>query len=98
MMDKISRRVFLSALGVAGTVVAATGGKRTVRIVEFDALGQRKGVVEVEKIVKTDADWKEQLTPEQYQVARKAGTERAFTGKYADRKRRRVGKECRSRW
>lgn len=83
-MDKISRRVFLSALGVAGTVVAATGGKRTVRIVEFDALGQRKGVVEVEKIVKTDADWKEQLTPEQYQVARKAGTERAFTGKYAE--------------
>jgi peptide-methionine (R)-S-oxide reductase len=35
-----------------------------------------------EKIVKTDEEWKKQLTPEQYAVARKKGTERAFTGKY----------------
>lgn len=35
-----------------------------------------------DKIVKTDAEWREILTPEQYQVCRQKGTERAFTGKY----------------
>ena len=38
----------------------------------------------VEKTQKTDADWKRELTPEQYQVARQCGTERPFTGKYWD--------------
>jgi peptide-methionine (R)-S-oxide reductase len=38
----------------------------------------------MEKIVKTDEEWKKQLTPEQYAVARKKGTERAFTGKYCN--------------
>jgi len=36
----------------------------------------------VEKILKTEPEWKQQLTPEQYEVTRKKGTERAFTGKY----------------
>ena len=37
-----------------------------------------------EKITKSDADWKKQLTAEQFQVARKKGTERAFSGAYWD--------------
>jgi peptide-methionine (R)-S-oxide reductase len=35
-----------------------------------------------EKITKSEEDWKKQLSPEQYVVTRKAGTEAAFTGKY----------------
>jgi len=36
----------------------------------------------MEKVVKTEAEWRETLTPEQYSICRGAGTERAFTGKY----------------
>jgi peptide-methionine (R)-S-oxide reductase len=36
----------------------------------------------VNKIVKSDAEWQKELTPEEFAVARKKGTERAFTGKY----------------
>jgi len=38
----------------------------------------------MEKIKKSDEDWKKELTDEQFQVCRQKGTERAFTGKYWD--------------
>ena len=38
------------------------------------------------KISKTDAEWQQQLAPEQFNVTRKGGTERAFTGPYWDNK------------
>ena len=41
-----------------------------------------------EKITKSDKEWKEQLSPEEFKVTRKKGTERAFTGKYHDCKDR----------
>ena len=83
------RRRFLQLLiGAAGfgpsVLVAGSVDQKLVRIAEFSPSGERKGVKEVEKIVKSDAEWKKQLSPESFYVTRKAGTERAFTGKYAN--------------
>lgn len=39
-----------------------------------------------EKIQKSDTEWRAQLSPEEYEVTRRHGTERAFTGRYHDTK------------
>jgi peptide-methionine (R)-S-oxide reductase len=89
------RRAFLgigvSALFLAGCSTqparAAKDGKaRDVKLAVFDRQGKRTGVETVEKIVKTEAEWKRQLTPMQYEVTRRHGTERAFTGEYNNHK------------
>jgi peptide-methionine (R)-S-oxide reductase len=40
------------------------------------------GLARVQKVRKSDVDWRQQLTPLQFEVTRKDGTERAFTGEY----------------
>ncbi|MFC1645981.1 peptide-methionine (R)-S-oxide reductase MsrB [Candidatus Omnitrophota bacterium] len=62
----------------------ADSGKQEEKIKIFIA---RKGIVEeVNKVYKTEEEWKKLLTPEQYRVIRKQGTERAFSGEYASSK------------
>lgn len=89
ILHNSTRRGFLTlagaGLGAAACVLAAekvSGTPKQVKIVDFDATGKRKDVMEVAKIVKTDDEWKKQLNPQQFDVTRKAGTEPAFTGKY----------------
>ena len=55
-----------------------------VKIVAFLDNGKRGEIIQVNKIVKSDAEWQKELTPEEFAVARKKGTERAFTGRYWD--------------
>lgn len=49
-----------------------------------------KTVEQLSPVIKTDAEWKTLLTPQQFDVARKKGTELAFTGKYHDWKEKGV--------
>lgn len=90
----ITRRVFiLAGGGVAaalalslrhGTriVEATSGTPKEVKIVEFSSAGQRQDTVTVPVIMKTDAEWKQQLSRSAYEVARRAGTETAYSGEY----------------
>jgi peptide-methionine (R)-S-oxide reductase len=57
-----------------------TGQAKEVTIVEFTDAGERKGSVSVPVIRKTEAEWKMQLSFDSFEVTRRAGTERAFTG------------------
>jgi peptide-methionine (R)-S-oxide reductase len=66
----------------SGHQQANTGQPKEVTIVEFDDAGERKDTVHVPKLVKTENEWRQQLSPAAYNVTREEGTEMAFTGEY----------------
>jgi peptide-methionine (R)-S-oxide reductase len=77
----------LAANTVVSRLLAATQSapapNSDVSIENFSAAGKSEGIVRVAKIVKTDAQWRVQLSALAYSVTRQAGTEVAFSGEYA---------------
>jgi len=93
----VDRRAFIgaSAAALAGLALwryrrseaaraeaAPAGQPKMVKIVEFTDSGEREGIVVVPKVVKSEDDWRRQLSPLAFEVTRQAGTERAFSGEY----------------
>lgn len=83
---------FLRTTVLVGTVVLASDcvvsaqQSSTTRSPAMDQAAEKNpamnGRLPDNEIPKTDAEWQKRLTPEQFEIARKKGTERAFTGKY----------------
>jgi len=71
-------RIWVWALLAAVLIAATPAAPAKVKIYSV----KKKGIVTVERVVKSDAEWQKVLTPEQFRITRKAGTEIAFTGKY----------------
>jgi len=72
-------------LGAALALLASGPGQKATDAGTAWAAGKgAKTKIMLEKVVKSDEEWRKVLTPIQYEVLRKAGTERAFTGEYVD--------------
>jgi len=64
------------------SAAAARGAPEEVTVVRFSDAGERLKTVRVTKVVKTEAQWRQQLPPGVFDITRNADTEIAFTGKY----------------
>lgn len=53
-----------------------------VTIVEFTDSGERKDAVQVPRLIKSESEWRQQLSPNAFDITRHDGTEMAFTGQY----------------
>lgn len=90
----ISRRAFLFGTGAAvggallvhsrsAPVLAAIKSEPgEVTIVQFSDDGKKIGKVKVAKVIKTEDEWRKQLSKGSFEITRHAGTEIAYTGKY----------------
>jgi peptide-methionine (R)-S-oxide reductase len=77
--------VTLTALShkVWAATSSGTTANATVPIERFSAAGKSEGVVHIGKVVKSESEWRTQLSPSAFHVARQAGTEHPFSGEYA---------------